>query len=148
MRIRLRSPQDLLAGLLFIGFALLGLYLSSDYDLGTATRMGPGYVPRLLCFLLVLLGAIIALRGFTVDGPALGSIPWRPLVMILAPIALFAVTLERLGLVISIGLLIGIASLASSESRRLETVALAIGLAAFSVALFVYGLKLPLRILP
>jgi hypothetical protein len=36
---------------LFIGVGALGLWLSRNYPVGTALRMGTGCVPQLLCFL-------------------------------------------------------------------------------------------------
>src|ERR1041384_4014646 len=78
----LLARRDVLAGLLFIGVALLGLWLSRDYPIGTALRMGTGYVPRLLCWILLALGAAVALQGvfgandqISEDGP-----PWRALI--------------------------------------------------------------------
>src|SRR6266516_3144541 len=52
------ARKDVLAGLLFIVVAVLGLWISRDYPIGTALRMGTGYVPRLLCWLLFGLGPI------------------------------------------------------------------------------------------
>ena len=57
------ARKDVLAGLLFCAIALLGLYLSRDYPVGTALRMGTGYVPRLLCWILLALGALILVQG-------------------------------------------------------------------------------------
>ena len=64
-----RSPahflrrKDVLAGLLFIGFAVIGLWASRNYPIGTTTRMGTGYVPRLLCWILLGLGALVFVQG-------------------------------------------------------------------------------------
>ena len=44
----LLGRKDVLAGLMFIGVSVLGLWASRNYSIGTATRMGTGYVPRLL----------------------------------------------------------------------------------------------------
>ena len=57
------ARKDVLAGLLFSGVAVFGLWLSRDYPIGTALRMGTGYVPRLLCWVLFGLGAIVLLQG-------------------------------------------------------------------------------------
>ena len=53
----LLARKDVLAGLLFMGVAAFGLWISRDYPIGTALRMGTGYVPRLLCWILLGLGA-------------------------------------------------------------------------------------------
>src|SRR5262245_64287531 len=55
--------RDVLAGLMFVGVALFGLWLSRDYPIGTALRMGTGYVPRLLCWILLGLGAVVLVQG-------------------------------------------------------------------------------------
>ena len=47
---QLLARKDVLSGLLFVGVAALGLWLSRNYPIGTALRMGTGYVPRLLCW--------------------------------------------------------------------------------------------------
>src|SRR5262249_59907775 len=57
------ARTDMLAGLLFIAVAVLGLWISRDYPIGTALRMGTGYVPRLLCWLLLGLGAVVLVQG-------------------------------------------------------------------------------------
>ena len=63
-RTTLLRRKDVLAGLLFVAVAVVGLYVSRDYPIGTAVRMGTGYVPRLLCWLLLGLGAWILVQGF------------------------------------------------------------------------------------
>ncbi len=60
---RVLARKNVLAGLLFVAVAALGLWLSRDYPIGTALRMGTGYVPRLLCWLLLGLGAIVLVQG-------------------------------------------------------------------------------------
>ena len=55
--------RNILAGLLFIAIATAGLWISRNYPIGTALRMGTGYVPRLLLWILLGLGALaLALR--------------------------------------------------------------------------------------
>jgi hypothetical protein len=60
---RILAQKDVLAGLFLMGVAALGLWLSRDYQIGTALRMGTGYVPRLLCWVLLGLGLIVLLQG-------------------------------------------------------------------------------------
>ena len=50
------ARADVLSGLMFIAIAAFGLWASRNYPVGTALRMGTGYVPRLLCWLLLGLG--------------------------------------------------------------------------------------------
>ena len=48
-----RSPKDLVAGLMFIAIGITAIVIASNYTLGTAARMGPGYFPRILSILLI-----------------------------------------------------------------------------------------------
>jgi len=46
---------------MFIAFGMVALYFGQKLALGTPVRMGPGYVPRMLSFILLSLGSIIVL---------------------------------------------------------------------------------------
>lgn len=53
--------KDLLSGLMFIGFGIAALAFGQKLALGTPVRMGPGYVPHMLSFILLSLGSLIVL---------------------------------------------------------------------------------------
>ena len=146
--IRLRNPQDLFAGLFLIAVAILAHYLASDLSMGRLVRMGPGYLPTALSWLLGGLGLIVALRGFTIDGPQLASWAWQPLIALSLSLIAFALLLERGGLIIAIIVTTLIASLATPHHRPLTTLTLGVALSAMSAALFIGLLGLPLRLWP
>lgn len=143
-----RNPKDFLAGLLFMAFGLAALVISQPYPVGTASRMGPGYFPRLLGILLIVLGAVLSLRGFRATASKQPTWQWRPLTIVLAAVAFFSFAAPWLGLVVTAALLVVIASLARGELRWKEALASGViqGLAA--AAVFVYGLGIPLRMWP
>ena len=62
--------KDTLAGAVFVLFGALALVVARRYEAGTLLDMGPGYFPRVLGALLVLLGLWIAARGLRAGGPA------------------------------------------------------------------------------
>ena len=62
------NTKDLISAALLIGFALVGLWLNMDHTLGSARRMGPGYMPMLAFWLLLGLGALVLLFGLF-NGP-------------------------------------------------------------------------------
>jgi len=135
------NRKDLISGLVFIAIGLIFAVLGSDLTVGTATRMGPGYFPLLLCGLLVLLGLIIAVRSLGQPvGEALGGVPWRAILLILPAIVFFGFAVREVGMVPGVF----IVSLAAAFSSRKMTVPLAIGLTialtVFCSAVFVYGL--------
>ena len=42
---RIRAPKDFWSGVMFCGFAAVGILAARGYSLGTAGKMGPGYFP-------------------------------------------------------------------------------------------------------
>ncbi|MEP7183054.1 MAG: tripartite tricarboxylate transporter TctB family protein [Betaproteobacteria bacterium] len=145
---RIRHPKDFVAGLLFIGFGIGAIAIGSNYALGTAARMGPGYFPRILGILLIVLGSVLALRALRLNGPQLPGWPWKPTVIVLASVAVFGVLLNYIGIVLSTIFLIVAASAASHEFRFRESLVSGILLSALAVGVFVVGLKLQLPIWP
>jgi putative tricarboxylic transport membrane protein len=145
--------KDVLSGLLFIIIALLGLWLSRDYPIGTALRMGTGYVPRLLCWILLGLGTVILVQGLreaqTARALSVGDgSAWRPVVFVTASLVIFGLSIERLGLVVSILLLIAVGSVAARGLQPLETLVAALVLIALSWAIFIVGLGLTIPVWP
>ena len=147
------ARKDVLAGLLFIGVAGLGLWLSRNYPIGTALRMGTGYVPRLLCWVLLGLGVIVLVQGLRdaqvprSRSSSQGS-AWRPVIFVTASLVIFGLSIERLGLVVSILLLVGVGAVAARNLRTLETVAAALVLIALSWGIFILGLGLTIPVWP
>jgi putative tricarboxylic transport membrane protein len=148
VRIRIRSPQDFAAGVLFLAIACFALWVARDYPVGTAVRMSSGYFPRLLCFVLILLGAYVTLRSLVVDGPALTRVRARPLILITTAIVVFAFSIKTLGLVLATALITLIGGYASPNVRRVEMAAAAAVLAIMAIAIFVWGIGLPIPVWP
>ncbi|NDP41762.1 MAG: tripartite tricarboxylate transporter TctB family protein [Aromatoleum sp.] len=144
----IRHPKDFVAGLLFVAIGIAAIVLGSNYALGSAARMGPGYFPRMLGILLVALGSAVVLRGLRVDGPPLPGWRWRPVAVVLGSVVLFGAIVNYAGLVLSTILLIVLASAASQEFRPREAVISGILLAVLAVGVFALGLKLQLPIWP
>ena len=148
MRDGFRINQDFVAGLMFAGWGVAGLWAGRDYAMGSALRMGPGYMPRLLCWGLVILGVIIAVKGAMVAGEKIERWHWRPLVVVSLAVLAFAFLLEPTGLLVATLAIVVIGAFGGPEFKLTEVLILAAGLAAGAVAIFVYGLKLPLPIWP
>jgi hypothetical protein len=143
-----RAPKDFWTGVMFIAFGAIAMIVSRNYSLGAAGRMGPGYFPLLLGGLLAVIGLALVVRSFVIDGAPVGRIAILPLCLIVLSVILFGVLLQHAGLIIALLVVIGVSALASRESRPLEVAALAAVVTVFSVAVFVYGLRLPLPVWP
>jgi hypothetical protein len=147
----LLARKNVLAGLLFMAIAILGLWLSRDYPIGTALRMGTGYVPRLLCWVLLGLGPCVLVQGLREPpgGPGADvSLGWRPLVLVAASLVLFGLTVERLGLVVAILLLTLAGAYATRGRGIVETLLAALVLIALCWGIFVFGLQLTIPVWP
>ena len=144
------ARPDVLSGLLFIAIAAFGLWLSRHYPVGTALRMGTGYVPRLLCWILLGLGVIVLIQGMRPTALTLSPSPmaWRAVLSVTAALVMFGLSLERLGLVAAIALLTGIGALATRALRPLETALAALALIALCWAIFIFGLGLTIPVWP
>lgn len=147
----LRLRKDVLAGLLFVAIAAVGLYVSRDYPIGTAVRMGTGYVPRLLCWVLLGLGAVVLVLGLlqppleqTPAAPRISA--WRPILFVTASLIGFGLSIERLGLVLSILLLIVVGAGGARGLRPFETLAAAVVLIVLSWGIFIVGLGLAIPV--
>jgi len=144
----IRHPKDFGAGALFIllGGGFCGIAL--DYAAGTAGRMGPGYFPRVLGLMLAALGVALILRSLKSPGDPIAFTTLRPLVIVLASVLTFGLTVSHLGLVLATVLTVLLASSASHDYRRIESAIAAVSLAVFVVVAFRYGLELQLPTWP
>jgi hypothetical protein len=133
---------------MFCAFATVAVLAALGYSLGSAGRMGPGYFPLALGIVLALLGAMLIGRALVLDGEPLPPIHAAPLAVMAIAVCLFGVMIEPMGLVLSLAVLIGLTAWARPQFQVVETAALAAVLIAFSVAVFVYLLGLPLAIWP
>ena len=145
---RIRSPKDFWAGLIFVVLGAAFVALALQYRLGDLHRIGPGMFPTLVGSLLVGLGLIVTARALVLEGPPIERVQARPLIVSLAAIALFALALQWLGLVAAIAVLVVVGASASREVRLLQVLALAIFLILFAIAVFVWLLGLPLPLWP
>lgn len=146
---KIKSPRDFWAGLMFIGFGLFFLIVAQmNYQMGSAVRMGPAYFPTVLGGLLAVLGAIVLFSSFAVEGSAVPEFHFRPLLFVLASSLAFAYLLKPLGLVLATVALIFISAYGGHEFKWKEVAWMSLALVIFSVLVFVKGLTLPFPICP
>ena len=151
--------KDSLAGMMFIGIGGAALFLSRDYNVGTLRRMGAGFMPQMLCWMLIGLGAIVLAQGLLArNKPSLieevagaqdgEQQSFWPILIVAASLVAFALTIEPLGLVAAIASLVLIASFAYRGLGWWETLATAILLTGLCWAVFVLGLGMSVTMFP
>jgi putative tricarboxylic transport membrane protein len=144
----IRGPRDFWAGLLFVAIGAGTLLFSLNFSMGTAARMGPGYFPRALGCLMMVLGAASVLRGISRQGVAIGGWRWRPLVITLGSVVIFGLIVPHVGLALSTIFLVFAASTASHEFRPIEAAIASVLMAVLCIAVFVYMLGIQLPVWP
>lgn len=125
----------------------LALFMARDYAMGTTLRMGPGYFPVVLGAMLILFGLYCIASGLRSNEKIEGSWSLRGLIVLPLSLVLFGLLMEYAGFVPALMVLIFGSALAGKEFRLGEVLLLAVGLTAFSVALFIWGLGLPYPLL-
>jgi hypothetical protein len=145
---RIKSPKDFWAGVLYMAFGLATVLIALNYSPGTAGRMGPGYFPRGLGSLMILLGAFLSLRAMRINGSRISLGSPKPLLVVLGSVVLFGVTIPVFGMAVATVLLVIVSSAASSEFRWKEAVVASLAIAAFAVGVFAYGLGVQMPIWP
>ncbi|HEV7578276.1 MAG TPA: tripartite tricarboxylate transporter TctB family protein [Caldimonas sp.] len=167
---KIKSERDFWSGLMFVAVGVVFAIGATNYSMGPScpandpcaaglwarlsqlsAHPGAGYFPLGLSILLALLGAIVLFKSLTIEsegGDPVGAFAWRPLVVIVVAIAVFGVMLEKLGLALTVPVLILISSLAGDEFHWKGVVANAVVLTIGSWAIFVWGLKLTIPMWP
>ncbi|WP_051310528.1 tripartite tricarboxylate transporter TctB family protein [Bradyrhizobium sp. Cp5.3] len=133
-----------------IGAALLTMMgasisaLALTYRMGTATRMGPGYMPFFYGMFMVLVGLAIGVfsRGHQEEGGEVTTVNWRGWLCILGALIAFAIIGVYGGLVPATFIAVFVAAMGSAANSARTAALLATGLVVAAVVIFSYGLKL------
>jgi putative tricarboxylic transport membrane protein len=146
---RIKSPKDFWAGLMFIGIGLFfTVWALTHYQMGTAVRMGPAYFPTMLGGLLCFLGALTLVESFAMNGPPVPKFSFRPLILISVACVAYGYLMKPLGLVLATAALVFISAYGGHQFKWKEVAILYVLLIAFSLLVFVKGLTLPFPICP
>jgi len=144
--------KDLLAGLMFIVIGIIFWVGASNYQIGTAARMGPGWFPSVLGGLMTFLGILIAGVGLKNQATWAASEgigwTWTPVVILTVAVVLFGFALPTLGMVVAIVLLTFISGVAAHDRHYSSLAMITVIMCLFCAAVFVWGLKLQMKLFP
>jgi len=145
---QIRDKRNFLAGLLLVGFGLGALLIARTYKMGTAFRMGSGYFPVMLSSLLIVIGLIVTCLACRSGEVKLPKVAWRPLIMVSAAVALFGLILKGAGLLLATFAMVVVSRLARPGYPWIETVVLGVALSVLFAAIFYFGLRIQMSLLP
>ncbi|MEQ1594882.1 MAG: tripartite tricarboxylate transporter TctB family protein [Casimicrobium sp.] len=144
--------KDLIAGLMFVVIGVIFFIGAANYQLGTAARMGPGWFPRALGGIMTFLGVLIAIVGL--KNQAKWAVTagigwtWKPVVILTTAVLLFGFALPTLGMVIAIIVLTMLSGFAAHDKNYKELAMITVIMCLFCAAVFVWGLKLQMKLFP
>ena len=141
---RVKSPQDFGSAIVFLLIGLAGLYFGKDLTYGTAGRMGPGYFPYLLSWLIIGIGVFVGLMSLSIEGPPIEPPRFRAAFVGLLSVIVFGYLMSYVGLAITGVVMTLIAAYARRQVNLFESLLLGIGLSIGCVLIFVYALGQPL----
>lgn len=139
--------QEFWAGALFAVIGTSAVIGAQSYEVGTLTRMGPGYFPTLLGLVLLALGTVAMIGAVrSREAAPIGKWPFVPLAFLVAGIISFGVLIVKVGLVPALIALITLSCYSRWKSAPLEVAAICVVVIALSIGLFIVGLQLPIAI--
>jgi hypothetical protein len=139
--------KDFLSGVMFIAFGLVALWFGRHLALGTSVRMGPGYVPHMLAYIMMVLGLIIAVVALYSGGEKVEAPKWKPITMVTIGIVVFALLFESTGMFPALIALVFIASLGGDEFKLWEVIANIVVLTLLCIAVFKVGLQMNISVI-
>ncbi|MBL8326898.1 MAG: tripartite tricarboxylate transporter TctB family protein [Rubrivivax sp.] len=148
---KIKSEKDFWAGLMFLVTGIAFAWGATAYSFGSSARPGPGYFPFGLGIILALLGALILFESLTIEvegGDKIGLWPLKQGAIILSSVVVFGLMLPKLGMAVTLPVLIAVSSLASGEFDWKEVLLNVVVLTVGSWAIFIKGLALTIPLWP
>jgi hypothetical protein len=149
--LKIKSEKDFWSGLMFIAVGIAFAWGATAYNFGSSARPGPAYFPFGLGVIMAVLGALILFKSLTLEvegGDPIGPWPIKPGLWILGAVILFGLALPRLGMAVTLPLLIAVSSIGGGEFHWKEVLVNVVVLTVGSWAIFIKGLGLTIPLWP
>lgn len=141
-----RDLRDILAGIFVSIMGLFFALVGTNYNFGTASRMGPGYMPVVLGWILFILGILIMLPAFFRKGERI-EVHWDSLLAATVSLVVFAFILNTLGVFLSTIISVLIASVPKRMHFGIRGI-IAISIAVITSLIFIAGLEMSVSLFP
>jgi predicted MFS family arabinose efflux permease len=147
VKLEFYKKKDFWAGMMFLGIGAGAIFGARSYPFGNTLRMGPGYFPTMLGWILVVFGIYVMVRGLRSDEKIRSNWSVRALIVLPISMILFGVLMELAGFIPALTALIFVSVASGREFNFKEVLLLTIFLGVISVAMFIWGLGLPYPLL-
>ncbi len=148
---KIKSQKDFWSGLMFVVVGLGFAWGATTYSFGSSARPGPGFFPFGLGLLMAALGGLVLFKALVIeteDGEPIGAWAFKPLIIVMLSVSVFGFLLPRLGMALSLPILIVMVSLAGDEFHWKDAVISVVVLTLGSWLIFIKGLSLVIPLWP
>lgn len=146
MRPAVLNKKDFWAGLMLIATGVAAAVIARNYPFGTALRMGPGYFPTILGAIIALFGLYFVIKGLRSSETIEGNWSLRALIVLPLSLVLFGLLMDRAGFIPALAVLAFGSAAAGRKFKFKEVALLTVVLTILCVAVFIWGLGLPYRL--
>ncbi len=156
------SDKSRWSGLLLIAIGVAVAIHARSLEVGTLSRMGPGYFPLVLGIILAVVGAVILVQGLrdrtgappaaTIVSSSVVAAPvaarqrpeWKAWFLICLSLVAFVFLAQHLGLVVATFAIVFVSALADRENSVATAALLALAMVVVAVVVFWWALQIQL----
>ena len=147
---KIRNQRDFGAGVMFILVGIFFALIATQYRMGTAAKMGPGYFPFWLGVLMAFIGLLLLFNSFAKKTAEEKMPKWdfKIMLWITGSVVLYGVLLQTMGFFVAVFVLVFVSASASHDFGWKGSLLNAVILMSFTYLAFVKGLGLSFPLLP
>ena len=147
---KIRNQRDFGAGVMFILVGIFFALIATQYRMGTAAKMGPGYFPFWLGVLMAFIGLLLLFNSLAKKTAEEKMPKWdfKIMLWITGSVVLYGVLLPTMGFFVAVFALVLVSASAGHDFGWKGSLLNAVILMLFTYLAFVKGLGLSFPLLP
>ncbi len=145
---RIGDREEFIAGGIFVACGIWFLLGSLSLEAGSISVPGPGWLPRVIAGALAVIGLVIMLRSFAMPSRKIGPFGAYPLFILLLSMAVFALAIDRFGMLLTSAASVLLVTLALPSMPLWQRLILVAGCSVFTTLVFSLLIGIPVPVLP
>jgi hypothetical protein len=148
--LKIRNQRDFGAGIMFIVVGAFFAIIATQYRMGTAAKMGPGYFPFWLGVLMAFIGLLLLFNSLSkkTEEEEMPKWDFKIMLWITGSVVLYGILLPTMGFIFAIFALVFASASVSHDFGWKGTALNAVFLVGFTYLAFVKGLGLTFPLFP